>query len=75
MIALRIALDYSARDAILRAAQFLPPDVLPTRESFARLLSIVDHGGTGVGGGLGIVIGALLILAGALRLYLSRVSG
>ena len=29
----------------------------------------------GVGGGLGIVIGALLILAGALRLYLSRVSG
>jgi undecaprenyl diphosphate synthase len=45
---LRIALDYSARDAILRAAQCLPPDVLPTRESFARLLSIVDHGGTGV---------------------------
>ena len=29
----------------------------------------------GVGGGLGIVIGALLILAGTLRLYLSRVSG
>ena len=29
----------------------------------------------GVGGGLGIVIGALLILAGSLRLYLSRVSG
>jgi len=29
----------------------------------------------GVGGGLGIVIGALLILAGALRLYLSRVGG
>ena len=29
----------------------------------------------GVGGGLGIVIGVLLILAGALRLYLSRVSG
>lgn len=26
----------------------------------------------GVGGGLGIVLGALLILAGALRLYLSR---
>jgi len=29
----------------------------------------------GVGGGLGIVIGVLLTLAGALRLYLSRVSG
>ena len=29
----------------------------------------------GVGGGLGIVVGALLILAGGLRLYLSRVSG
>jgi hypothetical protein len=26
----------------------------------------------GVGGGLGILLGALLILAGALRLYLSR---
>lgn len=41
---LRIAMDYSARDAILRAAQCLTPDVVPTRESFARLLSIVDHG-------------------------------
>jgi hypothetical protein len=29
----------------------------------------------GVGGGLGLVVGALLILAGLLRLYLSRVSG
>jgi hypothetical protein len=27
----------------------------------------------GVGGGLGILLGALLVLAGALRLYLSRV--
>jgi hypothetical protein len=26
----------------------------------------------GVGGGLGLLLGALLILAGALRLYLSR---
>jgi hypothetical protein len=26
----------------------------------------------GVGGGLGLILGALLILAGALRLYLSR---
>ena len=41
---LRIALDYSARDAILRAAQCLPIDAVPSRESFARLLSIVDHG-------------------------------
>ena len=41
---LRIAMDYSGRDAILRAAQCLPPDVVPTRESFGRLLGIVDHG-------------------------------
>ena len=41
---LRIALDYSSRDAILRAAQCLRPDVVPTRESFTRLLAIVDHG-------------------------------
>ena len=41
---LRIALDYSARDAILRAAQCLLPEVVPTREAFARLLAIVDHG-------------------------------
>ncbi len=43
---LRIAMDYSARDAILRAAQCLPPETVPSRESFGRLLSIVDHGGT-----------------------------
>jgi undecaprenyl diphosphate synthase len=41
---LRIALDYSARDAILRAAQCLAPEAVPSRESFARLLAIVDHG-------------------------------
>lgn len=41
---LRIALDYSARDAILRAAQCLRPDAVPSRDSFARLLAIVDHG-------------------------------
>jgi undecaprenyl diphosphate synthase len=41
---LRIALDYSARDAILRAAQCLRPDAVPSRESFGRLLAIVDHG-------------------------------
>jgi undecaprenyl diphosphate synthase len=41
---LRIALDYSARDAILRAAQCLKPDAVPSRESFGRLLAIVDHG-------------------------------
>ena len=41
---LRIALDYSARDAMLRAAQCLPPDTVPSRESFGRLLAIVDHG-------------------------------
>jgi undecaprenyl diphosphate synthase len=41
---LRIALDYSSRDAILRAAQCLRPEAVPSRESFARLLAIVDHG-------------------------------
>jgi undecaprenyl diphosphate synthase len=41
---LRIALDYSARDAILRAAQCVRPGTVPTRESFTRLLAIVDHG-------------------------------
>ena len=41
---LRIALDYSSRDAILRAAQCLRQDTVPTRDSFIRLLAIVDHG-------------------------------
>jgi undecaprenyl diphosphate synthase len=40
----RIALDYSSRDAVLRAAQCLLPDAAPTRESFGRLIAIVDHG-------------------------------
>ena len=40
---LRIAIDYSARDAILRAAQCLRGDTVPSRESFTRLLAIVDH--------------------------------
>jgi undecaprenyl diphosphate synthase len=43
---LRVAIDYSARDAILRAAQCLGADSVPSRESFARLLAIVDHGGS-----------------------------
>jgi len=41
---LRIALDYSSRDAILRAAQCLPADAVPSRDAFGRLLAIVDHG-------------------------------
>jgi undecaprenyl diphosphate synthase len=41
---LRIALDYSARDAILRAAQCLSPETVPSRDAFGRLLAIVDHG-------------------------------
>jgi undecaprenyl diphosphate synthase len=41
---LRVALDYSSRDAILRAAQCLPPDTAPGRDAFTRLLAIVDHG-------------------------------
>ncbi|HEX6533173.1 MAG TPA: di-trans,poly-cis-decaprenylcistransferase [Gemmatimonadaceae bacterium] len=35
---LRLAIDYSARDAIARAARGLAPDEEPTRERFARLL-------------------------------------
>jgi undecaprenyl diphosphate synthase len=41
---LRIALDYSARDAILRAAQCISPETVPSRDAFGRLLAIVDHG-------------------------------
>jgi undecaprenyl diphosphate synthase len=41
---LRIALDYSSRDAILRAAQCLRPGAVPSRDSFGRLVAIVDHG-------------------------------
>jgi undecaprenyl diphosphate synthase len=41
---LRIAIDYSARDAILRAAQCLREGTVPSRDSFTRLLAIVDHG-------------------------------
>jgi undecaprenyl diphosphate synthase len=47
---LRIALDYSARDAILRAAQRLAEEAASgaaptTREAFGALVSAVDHGG------------------------------
>src|SRR4051812_7619578 len=40
---LRIAIDYSGRDAILRAAQCLRQGAM-SRDSFARLVAIVDHG-------------------------------
>jgi undecaprenyl diphosphate synthase len=40
---LRIAIDYSGRDAILRAAQCLRPGSV-SRDSFGRLVAIVDHG-------------------------------
>jgi undecaprenyl diphosphate synthase len=40
---LRIAIDYSGRDAILRAAQCLRPSSV-SRDSFGRLVAIVDHG-------------------------------
>jgi undecaprenyl diphosphate synthase len=43
---LRIAVDYSARDAILRAAQCVVPGAPVTREQFGRLLAIADHGAT-----------------------------
>jgi undecaprenyl diphosphate synthase len=41
---LRLAIDYSSRDAILRAAQCVTPGTVLSRESFGRLLAIVDHG-------------------------------
>lgn len=41
---LRLAVDYSARDAVLRAVQCVRSDTVPSRESFGRLLAIVDHG-------------------------------
>ena len=40
---LRIAVDYSARDAILRAAQCLDPNEVSTRQAFGRLLSVAGH--------------------------------
>lgn len=39
---LRLAVDYSARDAIVRAAQLAGPDIDAVR--FERLLTLVDHG-------------------------------
>jgi len=39
---LRVAVDYSARDAILRAAQLAGSDI--DRERFERLITLVDHG-------------------------------
>jgi undecaprenyl diphosphate synthase len=39
---LRVAVDYSARDSIMRAASLAPGETL-NRESFARLLATVDH--------------------------------
>lgn len=36
---LRIALDYSSRDAILHAASSLPAGTIPTRDQFTRLVS------------------------------------
>jgi undecaprenyl diphosphate synthase len=40
---LRIAIDYSARDSIVRAAQRLPRTKASSRELFSRLLAEVDH--------------------------------
>jgi undecaprenyl diphosphate synthase len=44
---LRLAVDYSARDAILRAAHRLKDETEPTRERFTRLLGGEDHEGEG----------------------------
>jgi undecaprenyl diphosphate synthase len=45
---LRIALDYSARDAILSAARAVADEAAPTREHFARALTDGGVGGPGV---------------------------
>jgi undecaprenyl diphosphate synthase len=41
---LRLAVDYSARDAILRAAERLDPGRALTREGFERLLAASERG-------------------------------
>lgn len=43
MLHLRVAVDYSARDAILRAASKIPAGREVSREKFSRLLAEVDH--------------------------------
>lgn len=42
---LRIAVDYSGRDALLEAIALLPPGVPPTRESLLEALSRAGQGG------------------------------
>jgi undecaprenyl diphosphate synthase len=42
-LAVRVAIDYSARDSILRAAARLPADRLPTRQDFACLIASSDR--------------------------------
>lgn len=42
---LRIAVDYSGRDAILRAIALLPPGAAPTREEFLAALARAGQGG------------------------------
>jgi undecaprenyl diphosphate synthase len=41
---LRVAIDYSARDAILRAAAAWVPAQPPTREQFTEVLAAIDNG-------------------------------
>jgi len=41
-LTVRVAIDYSSRDSILRAAARLPAGRLPTREDFARLIASPD---------------------------------
>lgn len=43
---LRIALDYSSRDAILRAAHCLTPGMAVSREQFGRLVAVAAHEAT-----------------------------
>ena len=40
---LRVAVDYSARDAMLRAVRRVAADTAPSREAFAHALGAVDH--------------------------------
>jgi hypothetical protein len=51
------------------------PRVLPLLVIGLGIAIVIRTIALGVGGGVGLMVGALLILAGVLRLYLSRLRG
>ena len=46
---LRLAIDYSSRDAILRAAKRIPPEIEINRQAFERLLGEIEQPGAAAG--------------------------